>query len=220
MKTIGAVMAAGDSPNKMFYGRVSPAEQGSQVSVRQQAKSIRCLKLPQWSGGKKVEAPKDGRIVFYSRTSVVEQGKEGSRKKQQIKAANACLKHLGLSPLSRKDVYLDHCSGADLNRPALSRLIDCVKKGEIQTIVVLSIDRLGRNRRELFALIDILNSHNVSLHSADGLDTSSPTGKFGLSFMRFFYEYENSIRKENCLKGRLHSMKYKRDRGLTRTKKP
>lgn len=38
MKTIGSVMAAGDSPKKTFYCRVSIPEQGSWASKKQQTK--------------------------------------------------------------------------------------------------------------------------------------------------------------------------------------
>ena len=203
MKTIKSGMVVGDSPKKMFCARVSPHEQGSRASARQQASHLRRLKLRQWSGGKKVEAPKDGRIAFYSRTSVVEQGKEGSWERRQIKATNDYLKHLGLPPLSRKDIYFDRSSGANLNRPALSKLIDCVKEGKIQTIVVLRIDRLGRNLRDFVALMDILDSHNVSLRSVEeGIDTSSEMGKFTFSIMRLLSDCERAALKKRLLAGK------------------
>lgn len=52
--------------------------------------------------------------------------------------------NLGIPP---GRLYLDKCSGKDFNRPAYQRMLQRLQKGD--RLVVKSIDRLGRNYREI-----------------------------------------------------------------------
>lgn len=47
----------------------------------------------------------------------------------------------------RKNVYVEKCSGKDFNRPIYCRLIKKLKPGD--TLVIKSVDRLGRNYNEI-----------------------------------------------------------------------
>lgn len=49
--------------------------------------------------------------------------------------------------VKRNLIYVDKQSGKDFNRPQYHRLIDCLRKGD--TLVIKSIDRLGRNYDEI-----------------------------------------------------------------------
>lgn len=49
--------------------------------------------------------------------------------------------------ISSKNLYMDKQSGKDFNRPAYQRLLKRVRRGD--TIVIKSIDRLGRNYNEI-----------------------------------------------------------------------
>jgi len=77
----------------------------------------------------------DTRVHGYARVSTKEQN-EG----RQIKA----LKEQGIAD---RDIYIDKVSGNSFERPEYKRLLNVVRKGDL--IVVLSIDRLGRNYTEV-----------------------------------------------------------------------
>ena len=49
--------------------------------------------------------------------------------------------------IERKDIYVDKVSGKDFERPQYKRLIRRLKNGD--TLVIKSIDRLGRNYHEI-----------------------------------------------------------------------
>ncbi|MCM1217692.1 MAG: recombinase family protein [Lachnospiraceae bacterium] len=49
--------------------------------------------------------------------------------------------------IDRKNIYLDKMSGSDFSRPQYVRLLKKLKQGDL--LVVKSIDRLGRNYREI-----------------------------------------------------------------------
>ena len=56
---------------------------------------------------------------------------------------------LAISDLSiqEKNIYIDHQSGKDFNRPAYKRMVRRMKKDDL--LYIKSIDRLGRNYEEI-----------------------------------------------------------------------
>lgn len=49
--------------------------------------------------------------------------------------------------INRKNIYIDKMSGKDFKRPSYCRMLNKIRKGD--TLVILSIDRLGRNYSEI-----------------------------------------------------------------------
>ena len=49
--------------------------------------------------------------------------------------------------IPRKNIYVDKVSGKNFDRPQYNRLVKRLKKGDV--LIVLSIDRLGRNYKEI-----------------------------------------------------------------------
>jgi DNA invertase Pin-like site-specific DNA recombinase len=75
---------------------------------------------------------------------------------------------------SRSRVYRDKLSGTSTGeqRPGLAALLDYARPGD--AIVVIGIDRLGRNAAEVMATIRDLRDRNIVLRSLrEGIDTSS-----------------------------------------------
>ncbi len=69
-------------------------------------------------------------------------------------------------------------SATDLNRPAYSRLINDIKTGVIDTVVVYKYDRIARNVIHLLSLIDLFKEHDIGFISiTERFDTTTPTGK-------------------------------------------
>lgn len=75
------------------------------------------------------------RIHGYARVSTKEQNEA-----RQISA----LKEFGIS---ERDIYVDKVSGKSFDRPEYKRLMNVIRKGDL--VVILSIDRLGRNYTEV-----------------------------------------------------------------------
>ncbi len=74
-------------------------------------------------------------VYGYVRVSSVDQKED----RQMIEMRNLKIK--------RKNIYIDKQSGKDFNRPNYQRLIKTLNKGDL--IYVKSIDRLGRNYKEI-----------------------------------------------------------------------
>lgn len=77
----------------------------------------------------------DIRIHGYVRVSSKDQNEA-----RQI----AALKEFGVQD---RDIYIDKQSGKDFNRVEYQRMLNCIRKDDL--LVVLSIDRLGRNYTEI-----------------------------------------------------------------------
>src|SRR6187200_1320737 len=68
------------------------------------------------------------------------------------------------TPDSRR-IYLDKFTGKSMDRPAWNKLWAAVERGEITTIVIWRLDRLGRTASGLTKLFDELRAKNVNLIS-------------------------------------------------------
>ena len=100
--------------------------------------------------------------VGYARVSTLEQ--------------NADLQHAALAAAGCDRIFTDHgVSGTAASRPELDKLLDHLRKGD--EVVVWKLDRLGRNTRNLLALIDDLERRGVHFRSVtEGISTTGPWG--------------------------------------------
>ena len=69
-------------------------------------------------------------------------------------------------------LFIDKLSGRDMkSRPALQEMLSFVREGD--TIICHSIDRMARNHKDLFEILNICKSKGVQVHFIkEGLDTS------------------------------------------------
>lgn len=94
------------------------------------------------------------RTGLYSRLSVLDNGKKGGDSiESQINILEQYVSER--SYLQRIELYVDNgCTGTDFNRPEWGRLMDAVKTGKIDCIVVKDFSRLGRNYIESGHLLE------------------------------------------------------------------
>ena len=73
-------------------------------------------------------------------------------------------------------VYTDEQTGRRSGRPQLAACLDSLRPGD--TLVVASLDQLGRSQRELFTLVDDVRQRGAGLRSLrERLDTTAPGGE-------------------------------------------
>ncbi len=88
-------------------------------------------------------------------------------------------------------------TGANLDRPAMQRLLDLVGRGEIDGIVVRALDRLSRSLRDVCKVNELLSAHDVFLASVtQSLDTGTPHGRLMLNMIVSFAECEREVTVE------------------------
>lgn len=109
----------------------------------------------------------------YVRLSVEDSGKPGSETLESQK--NLITEYIKHTPdLEFVSLYFDNGeTGTDFNRPGFERLMDAVRKGEINCIVVKDLSRFGRNYKEtgnyLERIFPFLGVRFISIN--DSLDT-------------------------------------------------
>ena len=113
--------------------------------------------------------------VGYCRVSTAEQ--------------NTARQEVLLESLAVERLFLDKCSGKNIDRTALKEMLAFVREGDV--VVVESISRLARNTKDLLGLIDTFAEQNVGFVSQkENIDTTTPTGKFILTVFGAIAELE------------------------------
>jgi DNA invertase Pin-like site-specific DNA recombinase len=94
-------------------------------------------------------------------------------------------------------VYSDKLSGTSTRerRPGLAALLDYARPGD--AIVVIGIDRLGRNAAEVMTTIRELRDRDIVLRSLrEGIDTSNATGRMVAGVLASLAELELELGRE------------------------
>jgi DNA invertase Pin-like site-specific DNA recombinase len=101
-------------------------------------------------------------------------------------------------------LYEDKLSGVATTRPALEKLMQDMRAGQIERLVCFKLDRLGRSLTHLALILDEMNRLKVPLiASSQGIDTSTdnPAGRLQLGVLMAVAEFERGIIKERVNAG-------------------
>ena len=81
-------------------------------------------------------------------------------------------------------------TGANMERPALTRLLDAVRAREIDCVVVYKVDRLSRSLLDFARIMSLFDEHEVSFVSVtQQFNTSSSLGRLTLHILLSFAQY-------------------------------
>lgn len=126
-----------------------------------------------------------GTALGYARVSTGHQSLDA-----QIDAISA----EGVEP---ERIYRDKLTGTSTReqRPGLAALLDYAREGD--TIVVVGIDRLGRNAAEVMLTIRDLSQRGIVLRSLrEGIDTGNATGRMVAGVLASLAELELELGRE------------------------
>ncbi len=128
-----------------------------------------------------------------------------STREQHVDRQLAALKPYGIP---ERNIYCDHCSGRDFDRPAYQKLLRRLKPGDC--LIVKSIDRLGRNykdilfewqriTKEIGADILVLDMELLDTREKNGSLTGMLIADMVLQIMAYFAQTEReSIRQRQA----------------------
>ena len=106
-------------------------------------------------------------------------------------------------------------SGDGSKRPEYQRLKAEIAAGRIGSVCAYSLTRLGRNARELLALVELCRVHDVTLRTAsESIDTSSAMGRAMVQMMAVMAELELEQGKERSASARAARVERHRAAGL------
>lgn len=127
----------------------------------------------------------NGKVFGYGRVSTREQNP--ARQKEALQ--NKC------------DVYFeDKLSGRSMDRPEFKKMLAQLRPGD--TVMVVSIDRLGRNTKELVNLFSQFKDDRINVIALNqGIDTNSKMGQVFSTLMAVFAELELEFIQERQREG-------------------
>jgi site-specific DNA recombinase len=96
-------------------------------------------------------------------------------------------------------------SGANTNRPALQQLLEAVRAGGIDGVLVYKLDRLSRSQKDTLTLIeDEFLAHNTDFISiCENFDTSTPFGRAMIGILSVFAQLEKDQITERFTMGKI-----------------
>jgi site-specific DNA recombinase len=129
-------------------------------------------------------------VAIYARCSTEDQVRHGVTLPAQVERLQAYC--AAMRPGEEVRVMVDEgVSAKSLERPALKALLADVRRGLVQTVVTLKLDRLTRSVRDLADLLDLFEKQGVALCSlTESLDTSTASGRLMLNLLVSVSQWE------------------------------
>jgi len=129
--------------------------------------------------------------ALYTRVSTEQQVDKESLSTQKALLESYCKTH------DFQDFLLYEETGKsakDTNRPALSKLLQDIRSGKVNSVVVTRLDRITRSIVDLWELIREFHEHNVEFVSlAERIDTEGPAGRFLANILGSLAQFEREI---------------------------
>ncbi len=88
-------------------------------------------------------------------------------------------------------------SGGNMDRPGLKKLLENVRSGLVDIIVVYKIDRLSRSLADFAKLVEIFDEHKVTFVSVtQSFNTTTSMGRLTLNILLSFAQFERELAGE------------------------
>ena len=88
-------------------------------------------------------------------------------------------------------------SGGTMDRPALQRLLDDVRTGKIDVVVVYKVDRLTRSLANFAKIVEIFDAQRISFVSVtQAFNTTTSMGRLTLNVLLSFAQFEREVTGE------------------------
>lgn len=142
------------------------------------------------------------RAAIYTRVSTREQAKEGYSIGEQEERLKAYAVSRGYDVVK---VFTDPgYSGSNMKRPGLENMVDSIKQGYLDIVLVYKLDRLSRSQKDTLYLIEeIFLKNTVDFISiSESFDTSTSFGRAMIGILSVFAQFEREQIRERSLMGR------------------
>jgi DNA invertase Pin-like site-specific DNA recombinase len=128
-----------------------------------------------------------GKLIGYARVSTRQQ--DADRQVADLSAAG----------VRRDDVYVDSgVSGNRASRPAFDKAVTALEEGD--TLVITTLDRLGRSTQNMLAFAEALRGRGAGLRvlnlGGGDVDTATPMGSMVFTVMAALAQMELEIKRE------------------------
>ena len=88
-------------------------------------------------------------------------------------------------------------SGGTMDRPALQRLLDNIRGGKVDVVVVYKVDRLTRSLADFAKIVEVFDAQGVSFVSVtQAFNTTTSMGRLTLNVLLSFAQFEREVTGE------------------------
>jgi DNA invertase Pin-like site-specific DNA recombinase len=85
-------------------------------------------------------------------------------------------------------------SAKTLQRPGIGQILRAIEAGDVETVIILKLDRLTRSLADLQHLLTLIDKHGARLISvSETLDTSSAAGRLVVNVLGMFAQHEREV---------------------------
>ena len=114
------------------------------------------------------------------------------------------------------DIQLDHLytdfgvSGGTFDRDQFNEMMNQVRQGNVETIIITELSRWGRSLYEMLGSVDVLKKYNTNLVIIkEGIDLTTSSGKMFMNLLGVMSEYERDLVSERKKKTMSNSTRFK-----------
>jgi DNA invertase Pin-like site-specific DNA recombinase len=143
------------------------------------------------------------RYVIYTRCSTDEQAmgdfttldSQAHHCKNMLDAFGYVLSEFGKEGVIKDDGY----SAKDLNRPGIKAILESIhqRRGEFDGVIFFRLDRLTRNPRDLYAMIDLFKEYDIDFISVrEKLDSATAIGRVVIGILGLLSAFERELTGE------------------------
>lgn len=134
--------------------------------------------------------------ALYARVSTPEQARDGYSIDAQIHQLSEVASRRGYNNIL---IYTDAgISGRDIKgRPSMQIMMEDAKKNRFDCVFVWSLSRIARSVPDMYRIMDLFQSKNISLVSCtESFDTSTPVGRAIVGILSVFAQMEREVTGE------------------------
>ena len=135
----------------------------------------------------------NNKVAIYIRVSTQDQTPENQK--------NPLIEYCNREGLEY-EIFEEFASGAKESRPELDKMMQGIRAGKFNKVLVWKLDRLGRSLQHLLLLISEFKNKKIGFISlTEGFDTTTPQGKLFFSIAGAFAEFERQLIVERVKAG-------------------
>lgn len=113
---------------------------------------------------------------------------------------DAAMQAEALGAAGCEKIFEETASGAQMDRPQLSKVIEFLRKGDV--LVVWKLDRLARSLKQLIETVEELESRGIGFVSlTESIDTTTPGGRLIFHVFGALAEFERELIRERTNAG-------------------
>lgn len=147
--------------------------------------------------------PEPLRCFGYARVSTIKQIEAPGGLKAQIDKIKKFCQDPKYQLIS---LFVDKGVSAIDERPQFEKMLEAVRKGKADAVIVTRLDRLGRSVLDLVATVTELQQHQCQFIALEqSINTTTSEGRLLFNILSAFAEFEREIIRERMIAGRLRA---------------